>query len=266
MIIRDLIWVIAECFPYFLQFKSKLATVRSQSCYCWLYRGSPSLTAKDIISLISVLTIWWCPYVKSSLVLLEEGVYYDQCVFLANLCLPFPCFILYSKAKICPLLQVSLDFYFCNHSLMMKRTSFFLVLVQIVLLVYIEPFNICFFSISVWGIDLDYFDIEWFALEMNWDHSIIFEIAPKYCILDSFIDYEGYSISSKGFLPTLVDIIVTSSKSPILVHFSSLIPEMLMFTLVISCLTTSNLPWFRDLAFQVPMQYYSLQHWTFLSP
>ena len=28
-------------------------------------------------------------------------------------------------------------------------------------------------------------DIEWFALETNRDHSIIFEIAPKYCILDS---------------------------------------------------------------------------------
>ena len=34
----------------------------------------------------------------------------------------------------------------------------------------------------------------------------VFEIAPKYCILDSFVDYEGYSISSKGFLPTVVDI------------------------------------------------------------
>ena len=76
----------------------------------------------------------------------------------------------------------------------------------------------------------------------------------------------GLPISSKGFLPTVVDIIVTWSKSPILVHFSSLIPEMSMFTLVISCLTTSNLPWFRDLTFQVPMQYYYLQHWTFLSP
>ena len=31
-----------------------------------------------------------------------------------------------------------------------------------------------------------------------------------------------------------------------------------------SCLTTSNLPWFMDLTFQVPMQYCSLQHWTFL--
>ena len=40
-----------------------------------------------------------------------------------------------------------------------------------------EPFS--FFSITVWGIDLDYCDIEWFALEMNRDHSVIFEIASN---------------------------------------------------------------------------------------
>ena len=39
---------------------------------------------------------------------------------------------------------------------------------------------------------------------------------------------------------------------------------MLMFTLATSCLTTSNLPWFMDLTFQVPMQYCSLQHQTLL--
>ena len=39
---------------------------------------------------------------------------------------------------------------------------------------------------------------------------------------------------------------------------------MSMFTLAISCLTTSNLPWFMDLTFQVPMQYCSLQHQTLL--
>ena len=44
------------------------ATVSSRSCFCWLYRASPSLAAKDIINLISVLTIWWCPCVESSLV------------------------------------------------------------------------------------------------------------------------------------------------------------------------------------------------------
>ena len=41
---------------------------------------------------------------------------------------------------------------------------------------------------------------------MNRDHSAVFEIAPKYYISNSFVDYDGYSISSKGFLPTVVDI------------------------------------------------------------
>ena len=58
------------------------------------------------------------------------------------------------------------------------------------------------------GHRLGYHDTEWFALEMNRDHSVVFEIAPKYCISDSFVDCDGYSISSKGFLPTGVDIMV----------------------------------------------------------
>ena len=82
-------------FPYFLQFKSEfynkegvhdLATVRSWSfcfvLFCffwWLYRASPFLAAKNIINLIFILTIWWCLCVESSLVLLDEGVWYDQC-------------------------------------------------------------------------------------------------------------------------------------------------------------------------------------------
>ena len=70
------------------------------------------------------------------------------------------------------------------------------------------PFNFSFFSIIGRGIDLEYRDTEWFALETNRDHSIIFEIASKYCISDSFVDYDGYSISSKGFLPTVVDLMV----------------------------------------------------------
>ena len=39
---------------------------------------------------------------------------------------------------------------------------------------------------------------------------------------------------------------------------------MSMFTLAISCLTTSNLPWLMDLIIPVPMQCFSLQHWTLL--
>ena len=69
-------------------------------------------------------------------------------------------------------------------------------------------FNFSFFSITGQGIDLDYCDFEWFALETNRNHSVIFEIASKDFISDSFVYYDGYSISSKGFLPTLVDIMV----------------------------------------------------------
>ena len=58
-----------------------------------------------------------------------------------------------------------------------------------------------FFSVTGRGIDLDYCDIEWFALETNRDHSVAFEVAPKYCISESFVNYEGYSISSKGSCP-----------------------------------------------------------------
>ena len=85
------------------------------------------------------------------------------------------------------------------------------------------------------GIDLDYHDIEWFALETNRDHSIVSEIPSKYCISDSFVDYDGYTISRKEFLPTIVNIMV-------ILGISSLIPKMLIFTLAISYLTTSNLP------------------------
>ena len=60
------------------------------------------------------------------------------------------------------------------------------------------------------GHRLDHRDTEWFALEMNKDYSVISEIAPKDCILDSLLSmiYDGYSISSNGFLPTVVDIMV----------------------------------------------------------
>ena len=67
--------------------------------------------------------------------------------------------------------------------------------------VFIEPLNFSFFCITGWGIGLDYHDIEWFALEMNRDHSIIFEIASKFCISDSFVDHDVYSFSTRDSLP-----------------------------------------------------------------
>ena len=79
------------------------------------------------------------------------------------------------QGQIYLLLQVSLDFLLFHSSpLLMKRTSFG---------------DVSSRSISItWSIDLDYSDIEWFALETARDLSVIFDIASKYCISDSFVD------------------------------------------------------------------------------
>ena len=53
---------------------------------------------------------------------------------------------------------------------------------------------------------------------------------------DSFVKYVGYSISSKGFFPTVVDIMVIRINFAHSSPFSSLIPKMSMFTLAISYL------------------------------
>ena len=63
---------------------------------------------------------------------------------------------------------------------MMKRCSFCKVF-QVI----IEPFNVSFFGISSWSIDLDCYDIQWFALDTNREHSVIFEIA-----FQTLVDYE----------------------------------------------------------------------------
>ena len=106
-------------FPCFLQFKSEFgnkafmiwATVFSWSSFCWLYRPSPSLAAKNIINLILVLTIWWCPCVESSHVLLEEGVWPVHS--LGKTLLAFALLHSVFQSQIFLLLQVFLDFCFC---------------------------------------------------------------------------------------------------------------------------------------------------------
>ena len=100
------------------------ATVSSWSCFCWLYRASPPLAAKNIINLILVLTIWWCPCVESSLVLLEEGVCYDQCIFLANSISLCPASFRIPRPNLPVTPGVSWLPTFAFQSPIMKRTSF----------------------------------------------------------------------------------------------------------------------------------------------
>ena len=55
------------------------ATVRSRSSFCQLYRASPVPTAKNIINLISVLTIWWCPHIVVSCAVGKGCVLWPVC-------------------------------------------------------------------------------------------------------------------------------------------------------------------------------------------
>ena len=105
------------------------------------------------------------------------------------------------QSQICLFIQVSLDFLLLHSSLLKRKGHFFWVLVLKGLVGLQRTVQLHLFSITLWGIDLDYCDLERFALEMNRDHSIVFEIASKYCISDSFVDYVDYSISSNVFLP-----------------------------------------------------------------
>ena len=183
------------------------ATVSSQSYFCWLYRASPSLAAKNIINLISVLTISWRPHVVFSHVVGRECLL-GPVHSLDKTLLIFVLLHFVLQGQICLLLQVSLDLLLLHSSPLWWKGHLFWVLVLEGIVGLHRTIQLQLFSITGWDIDLDYCDIEWFALETNRDHSTVFEIVPKNCILDSFVDYEGYSISSKGFLPTVVDIIV----------------------------------------------------------
>ena len=119
--------------------------------------------------------------------------------------LAFELFHFLLQGQIFLLLRYLLNSYFCNPVPHDENDIFFGCYLQ---KVFIEPFNFSFFSITGQGVDLDCCDIEWFVLEMNRDHSVVLGFSPNHCISDSFVDYDGYLISSKGFLPTVIDIMV----------------------------------------------------------
>ena len=146
------------------------ATVSSQSCFCWLYRASPSLAAKNIINLISVLTMW-CPCVESSLVLCGKSCFSVQNIL--NKTVSF-CFILYSKIKLACYSGYLLVSYFCIPVLYDENDIFFLllVLVSVVGLCRTSQFQLLWHQ---WlGHRLRLLWCWMFALEMKWDHSVVF--------------------------------------------------------------------------------------------
>ena len=165
-------------------------TVSFRSCFCWLYTASPSSATKNVINLISVLTIWWCSCVKSSLVLLKKGICCDQCISWQNSVSHCPASLSSPKPSLPVTTSISWFPTFAFQSLMMNRSSFFLLLVPGGLLGLHRTDQLQLGLAWIIGLEqgLDYSDVEWLVLEKNWDHSVIFEVAPKYYISDSFVD------------------------------------------------------------------------------
>ena len=82
--------------------------VSFKSYFRWLYIASPSLSAKNIIYLISILTIWWFPCVESSLV--GRGCLLWPVLSLHKTLLDLVLLSFVLQGQTCLLFQVSLDF------------------------------------------------------------------------------------------------------------------------------------------------------------
>ena len=181
------------------------APVNAQSCFLLTVQSFSMFSCKEynqFVFIIDHLVMSMCKVV--SCVVGRWCLLWSVCS-LGKTLLTFALLNFVLQGQTCLLLQVSLDLLLLHFNPLWWE-HFRLVLEGLVDL--LEPFSFSFFGINGWGINLDYCNIESFALEMNLGHSIVFEIAPKYCISDSFVDYVGYTISSKGFLPTAVDIMV----------------------------------------------------------
>ena len=156
------------------------ATVSSCSCFCWLYRASPSLAVKNIINLISVLTIWWCPCVESSLCCWKRVFAMTSVFFWQNsvsLCpasfhTPRPNLPVTPGVSWLPILHSS-PLQWRGHLLGVLVLEGLVGIHRTIQLQLLQHY---------WsGHNWDYHDIEWFAMEMNRDHSVIFGTAYKYC-------------------------------------------------------------------------------------
>ena len=114
-------------YRYFLQFQSEFgnkefmiwATVSSQSCFCCLSRASPSLVAKNIINLISMLTMGVMSMCRVFSCVVGRGYFLWPVHFLPSVL----------QGQICLLLQVFLEFLLLHSSPLQWRGHLFWVLV-----------------------------------------------------------------------------------------------------------------------------------------
>jgi len=136
-----------------------------------------------------MLTIWWCPCVESSIVLLEEVVCYEQCLLLANLLLAV--FLLHfvpqrPNLPFTPGISWLSTFEF-QSCIMKNKTFLVLVLKGLVGLPRTDQLQLLQ---HYWlGHRLGLLNcLPWKQTEFILS---FFETASKYCISDSFADYMG---------------------------------------------------------------------------
>ena len=142
------------------------AIVSYRSCFCWLYRASPILAAKKYNQYdfgVDHLVRATCRVFSC---VVGRGCLLWPVCSLGKTLLAFV--LLYSvlRGQICLLLQVFLDFLLLHSSPLYWKGHISWMLVLEGLVGLHKPLNFSFFSITGRGIDLDYYDIEWFALEM----------------------------------------------------------------------------------------------------
>ena len=193
-------------FLHFLQFQSEFvnkevmiwATVSSRSYFIWLYRA-PSLAAKNIINLILMSTILLCCWKK--LFAMTSAFSWPNSISLcpASFCTPR------TNLPVTP--GVSWLPTFAFQSPIMKRTSCCVLVlkglidlrktVQLQLLQHYwlgHRLGLLWYWMVCLGNKQRSFCLFWDCIQV-----LHFRL---------FFDYDGYSISSEGFLPTVVDIMV----------------------------------------------------------
>ena len=84
-----------------------------------------------------------------------------------------------------PFTPGNLTSYFCIPVPYNEKDNFFGVLVLAGLVGFHRTIQLQLLQHYWWGNRLGLLYIEWFALKMNRDHSIVFEMAFKYCVLYS---------------------------------------------------------------------------------
>ena len=101
----------------------------SRSCFCWLYGVSAFSAAKNIINLILVLLISWCPCVVISWVDGKRSFLWPACYFDKTL-LNFALLHFVLQGQTCLLFWVTLDFLLFNSNPLWWKGSFSVLVVE----------------------------------------------------------------------------------------------------------------------------------------